>query len=79
MMKGVEIWGFESEWKETESSQTTVKKNTGVTKYYSKWSVCVRKVGSPNTDRRIVGRVIKRWQRLSEMDEMSLLGDALKQ
>jgi hypothetical protein len=41
--------------------------------------VCVRELGRTNRKEEVIERVLRYWQRLWEMDEMSLLGDALKQ
>jgi hypothetical protein len=40
---------------------------------------CVKELGRTNRKERVVERVLRYWQRLWEMDETSLLGDALKQ
>jgi hypothetical protein len=36
-------------------------------------------LGRTNRKEKVIERVLRYWQRLREMDEMSLLGDALKQ
>jgi hypothetical protein len=41
--------------------------------------VCVKELGRTNRKEKVMERVLRYWQRLQEMDEMSLLGDALKQ
>jgi hypothetical protein len=40
---------------------------------------CVKDLGGTNRKEKVMERVLRYWQRLREMDEMSLLGDALKQ
>jgi hypothetical protein len=40
---------------------------------------CVKELGRTNRKKKVIERVRRYWQRLREMDEMSLLGDALKQ
>jgi hypothetical protein len=41
--------------------------------------VCVKELGRTNRKEKVMERVLRYWQRLREMDKMSLLGDALKQ
>jgi hypothetical protein len=41
--------------------------------------VCARELGRTNRKEKVVERVFRYWQGLWEMDEVSLLGDALKQ
>jgi hypothetical protein len=40
---------------------------------------CVKELGRTNRKEKVIERVLRYWQRLREMDEMNLLGDALKQ
>jgi hypothetical protein len=40
---------------------------------------CVKELGRTNRKEKVIERVLRYWQRLWEMDETSLLGDALKQ
>jgi hypothetical protein len=40
---------------------------------------CVKVLGRTNRKEKAVEKVLRYWQRLWEMDKMSLLGDALKQ
>jgi hypothetical protein len=42
-------------------------------------SACVKELGKTNRNEKVMERVLRYWQRLWEMDETSLLGDALKQ
>jgi hypothetical protein len=39
----------------------------------------VKELGRANRKEKVIERVLRYWQRLWEMDETSLLGDALKQ
>jgi hypothetical protein len=41
--------------------------------------VCEKEIGRANRKEEVTERVLRYWQRLREMDEISLLGDALKQ
>jgi hypothetical protein len=40
---------------------------------------CVKELGRTTRKEKVIERVLRYWQRLREMDEMSLLGDELKQ
>jgi hypothetical protein len=40
---------------------------------------CVKELGRTSRKEKVIKRVLRYRQRLREMDEMSLLGDALKQ
>jgi hypothetical protein len=40
---------------------------------------CVRELGRTNRKEKVIERIVKYWKRLWEMDETSLLREALKQ
>jgi hypothetical protein len=40
---------------------------------------CVKELGRTNRKEKVIKRILRYWQRLREMDEISLLGDTLKQ
>jgi hypothetical protein len=48
-------------------------------KRYGANGACVKELGRANRKEKVIERVLRYWQRLREMDEMSLLGDALIQ
>jgi hypothetical protein len=39
---------------------------------------CVKELGRTNRKEKVIERVLRYWQRLRDMDEMSSLGDLLK-
>jgi hypothetical protein len=79
MMTGVEIWGLEDGWKEIEKVHELFCKRLMETPNTAANGACVKEHGRTNRKEKVIERVLRYWQRLREMDEMSLLGDALKQ
>jgi hypothetical protein len=79
MMTGVEIWGLEDGWKEVNKVHELFCKRVMGTPNTAANRVCVKEIGRTNRKEKVMERVLRYWQRLREMDEMSLLGDALKQ
>jgi hypothetical protein len=79
MMTGVEIWGLEGGWKEIEKvHKMFCKRIFGVPSTASN-GTCVRELGRTNRKEKVVERIVKHWKRLWDMDEVSLLREALKQ
>jgi hypothetical protein len=79
MMTGVEIWGLEDGWKEIGKVHELFCKRVMGMPNMTANEVCVREMGRKNRKEKLVETVLRYWQRLWEMDEISLLGDALKQ
>jgi hypothetical protein len=79
MMAGVEIWGLEDGWKEIKKVHELFCKRVMGKPNTAANGACVRELGRTNGKDKVIERVLRYWQRLLEMDEMSLLGDVLKQ
>jgi IS1 family transposase len=78
-MTGVEIWGLEDGWKETgKVHELFCKKVMGMPNTAAN-GACVKEFGRSNRKEKVMKRALRYWQRLWEMDETSLLEDALKQ
>jgi hypothetical protein len=77
MMTGVEIWGVDDGWRETgKVHETFCKRITGAPTATAN-GACVKELGRTNRKEKVLERVFKYWKRLLEMEESSLLGDAL--
>jgi hypothetical protein len=79
MLTGVEIWGLEDGWKEIKKVHELFCKRVMGTLNTAANGVCVKELGRTNRKDKVMERILRYWQRFREMDEMSLLGDALKQ
>jgi hypothetical protein len=79
MMTGVKIWGLEDGWKEIGKVHDLFCKRVMEMLNTAANGACVKELGRKNRKEKVVERVLRYWKRLWEMDEMSLLGDALKQ
>jgi hypothetical protein len=79
MITGVEIWGLEDGWKEVQKVHELFCKTVMGTPNTAANGVCVKELRRTNRKEKVMERVLRYWQRLQEMDEMSLLGDSLKQ
>jgi hypothetical protein len=79
MMTGVEIWGLEDRWKEIKEVHELFCKRVMGTPNTAANGVYVKELGRTNRKKKVMEKILRYWQRLQEMDEMSLLGDALKQ
>jgi hypothetical protein len=79
MMTGVEIWGLEDGWKEIKKVQELFCERVMGTPNTAASGACVKELGRTNRKEKVIERVLRYWQWLQEMDEMSLLGDAQKQ
>jgi ribosomal protein L11 methylase PrmA len=79
MMTGAEIWGVEDGWKEVKEVHELFCKRVMGTPNTAANGACVKELGRANRKEKVIERVLRYWQRLREMDEMSSLGDALKQ
>jgi hypothetical protein len=79
MMTGVEIWGLEDGWKETGKFQELFCKRVMGMPNTAANGACVKELGRTNRKEKVLETVLRHWQRLREMDETSLFGDALKQ
>jgi hypothetical protein len=79
MMTGVEIWGVEDGWKVVKKVHELFCKRVMGTPNTAANGACVKELGRTNRKDKVMERVLRYWQRFREMDEMSLLGDALKQ
>jgi hypothetical protein len=75
----VEIWGLEDGWKEIKKVHELFCKKVMGTPNTAANGACVKELGRTNRKEKVIERVLRYWQRLRGMDEMSLLGDALKQ
>jgi hypothetical protein len=71
----VEIWGLEDGWKEIGKVHELFRKRVMGMSNTAANGACVKELGRTNRKE----KVLRYWQRLWEMDETSLLGDALKQ
>jgi hypothetical protein len=79
MMIWVEIWGLEGGWKEIEKvHEVFCKRIFGVPSTAANGAY-VRELGRTNRKEKVVERIVKYWTRLWEMDETSLLREALEQ
>jgi hypothetical protein len=74
----VEIWGFDDGWKEIGKVHKLFCKRVMGMPGTTANSVCARQLGRTNRKKKVVERVLRYWQRLQEMDEMSLLGGCVK-
>jgi hypothetical protein len=79
MMTGVEIWGLEDGWKEIKKVHELFCKRVMGTPNTAANGARVKELGRTNRKEKVIERVLRYWQRLRDMDEMSSLGDALKQ
>jgi hypothetical protein len=79
MMTGVEIWWLEDGWKEIGKVHELFYKRVMGMPNTAANGACVKELGRPNRKEKVVERVLRYLQRLWEMDETNLLGDALKQ
>jgi hypothetical protein len=79
MITGVEIWELEDGWKEIGKLHELLCKIVMGMPSTAANGVCVSELGKINMKERVLENVLKYWQRLWEMDEISLLGDALIQ
>jgi hypothetical protein len=79
MMMGVEIWGLEGGWEEIEKVQEMFCKRIFGVPSTATNGACVRELGRTNRKENFVERIVKYRKRLREMDETSLLREALKQ
>jgi hypothetical protein len=79
MMTGVEIWGLEGGWKEIKKVHEMVCKRIFGVPSSTTNGACVRELGRTNREEKVVERIVKYWKRLCDMDETSLLREALKQ
>jgi hypothetical protein len=79
MTTGVEIWGLEDGWKEIGKVHELFCKRVMGMPNMAANETSVKELGRTNTKVKVMERVLRYWQRLWEMDEMILLGDALKQ
>jgi hypothetical protein len=79
MMTGVEIWGLEDGWKEIGKVHELFCKRVMGMPNMATDGVCVKVLGRTNRMEKVMERVLRYCQRLWEMDETSLLEDALKQ
>jgi hypothetical protein len=79
MMTRVEIWGLEGGWEEIEKVyEMFCKRIFGVPSTTAN-GACVRELERTNRKEHVVERIVKYWKRLREMDETSLLREAVKQ
>jgi hypothetical protein len=79
MMTGVEIWGLEDGWKEIGKVHELFCKRVMGMPSTAANGACVKELGRTNRKEKVMERVFRYWKRLWEVDETSLLGDALKQ
>jgi hypothetical protein len=79
MMTGVEIWGLKGGWKEIGKVHELFCKRVMGMPNTAANGACVKELGRTNRKEKVVERVLGYWQRLWEMGETGLLGDALKQ
>jgi hypothetical protein len=79
MMTGVEVWGLEDGLKEIGKVHELFCKIVMGIPNMAANRACVKELGRTNTKEKVMERVLRYWQRLQEMDETSLLGEALKQ
>jgi hypothetical protein len=79
MMTGVEIWGLEDGWKEIKKVHELFCKRVMGTPNTAANGAYVKELGRTNRKEKVIETVLTYWQRLRQMDEMSLLGVALKQ
>jgi hypothetical protein len=75
----VEIWGVKGGWKETEKDHEMFCKRIFGIPRTAVNGACVRKLGRINGREKVLEKIIKYWKRLWEMEETSLLSEALKQ
>jgi cell fate (sporulation/competence/biofilm development) regulator YmcA (YheA/YmcA/DUF963 family) len=79
MMIWVEIWGLERGWKEIEKvHEMFCKRIFGVPSTAANGAYVIE-LGRTNRKEKVAERIVKYWKRLWEMDETSLLREALKQ
>jgi hypothetical protein len=78
-MTGMEIWGFEDGWKEIGKVHELFCKTVMGMPNTAANGACVKELGRINRKEKVMERVLRYWQRLWEIDETSLLGNALKQ
>jgi alcohol dehydrogenase YqhD (iron-dependent ADH family) len=79
MMTGVEIWRLEGGCKEIEKVREMFFKRIFGVPSTAANGACVRELGRTNRKEKVVERIVKYRKRLWEMDETSLLREALKQ
>jgi hypothetical protein len=71
MMTGVEIWGLVDGWKEVKKVHELFCKRVTGTPNTAANGVCLKELGGTNRKEKVVERVLRYWQRLREMDEVS--------
>jgi hypothetical protein len=76
MMTGAEIWGLDDGWREMgKVNEMFCKRIMAPTAAAN--GACVKELGRTNWKEKVLEKVFKYWERLLEMEESSLLGDAL--
>jgi hypothetical protein len=79
MMTRVESLGLEGGWKETEKVHKMLCKRICGVPSTAANGPCVRELGRTNRKEKVVEQIEENWKRLWDMDETSLLREALKQ
>jgi hypothetical protein len=77
MMTGVEISGLDDGWRETEKVHEMFCKRIMGAPTAAANGACVKELGRTNRKEKVLERKFKYWERLLEMEESSLSGDAL--
>jgi hypothetical protein len=75
----VEIWGVKGGWKGTEKDHEIFCKRIFRTPRTAANGACVIKLGRINGREKVLEKIIKYCKRLWEMEQTSLLSEALKQ
>jgi hypothetical protein len=77
MMTGVETWALDDGWREIRKVHEMFCKRIMGAPTAAANGVCVKELGRTNRKEKVLETVFKYWERLLEMEESSLLGDAL--
>jgi hypothetical protein len=77
MMTGVEIWGLDDGWREIGNAHEMFCKRIMEAPTAAASGACVKELGRTSRKEKVLERLFKYWERLLEMEESSLLGDAL--
>jgi hypothetical protein len=76
-MTGVEIWGLDDGWREIGKVHEMFCIRIMGAPTAAANGACVKELGRTNRKEKVLERVFKYWERLLEMEESSLLGNAL--
>jgi hypothetical protein len=77
MMTGVEIWGLDDGWRGIGKVHDMFCKRIMGAPTAATNGACVKELGRTNRKEKVLEKVFKYWRMLLEMEESSLLGDAL--